>query len=335
MCNSSSTAIVTPVHSAANNLTQRDTAARPFVSVVIPCYNSQITIGECLASLEAQTYPSDRFEVIVADNGSTDHSRMIIETQFPRARLVSASQKGSGFARNAGIAVARGRFILSTDGDCVPDPGWMEALVAAMDEAPSDTAAIGGLIAPHSEQTLVERYRSTWVSQPDVSNPDNKVRYTATPNAIFDAARLRDAGGFDGTLGFDDTDLGLRLQSTGYTVRFSDKAVVRHRNPVTFSELYRHRRKYGQFMFALAQKHPGIFGDPHGAGQRRKLLRETVYRIAKGALKLPLSAMYRPKRNPFGWPAVDAVMAWANYRGYAQASKEAEESAKRNRQANQ
>ncbi len=296
-------------------------APKLFVSVVVPCYNSRMTIGECLAGLESQTFPPDQFEIIVADNGSTDGSSELIQVQFPRVRLLHVTQKGSGYARNAGIAIAKGQFILSTDGDCFAEPDWIAALVEAISVAPSKTAAIGGLILPYSQKTLVERYTPAWVGQPEASSSKNKIRYTATPNAIFDADRIREVGGFDGTLGFDDTDLGLRLQSAGYIVQYSDKAVVHHRNPVTFGELYRHRRKYGQFFFTLAQKHPGILGDPRGDAQRRKVLSETLGRIAKDALKLPLSVVYRPHGHPFGWPAVDAVMAWANYKGYAQASR--------------
>ncbi|MFT4113451.1 glycosyltransferase [Silvibacterium sp.] len=296
----------------------------PFVSVVMPCYNSRRTIGDCLASVEAQSYPRGQFEILVADNGSTDGSQEWISKHFPLVRLVTASAKGSGNARNSGFAAARSRWIISIDSDCVAAPQWIASLVRAMQGAPEKTAAIGGYIRPYRLQTLVERYPPAWVAQPEINNPNIKVRYTATPNAIFDRTAVEEVGGFDASAGHDDTDLGLRLTSAGYSCAYEPDAVVAHRNPVTLLELYEHRYKYGERNFILAQKHRSIFGDPQGAAKRKQLLKETLSRIAKDVVKLPLSVAYRPKGSPIGWPLVDAVMAWGNYQGYAHISLKSE-----------
>lgn len=293
---------------------------KPFVSVVMPCYNSRGTIGDTLESVEAQSYPRERFEVIVADNGSTDGSWEWIAERFPQVKLVRALEKGSGNARNAGFAAAKGQWVLSIDSDCVADPQWMNRLIDAMEEAPENTGALGGYVRPYRLRTLVERHQPAWVAQPDLSDPGNKVRYTATPNAIFNRAAVEEIGGFDASAGHDDTDLGLRLSAAGYRFGFVPEAIVVHRNPVTLAELYEHRLKYGERNFILAQKHGSIFGDPTGDRKRRQLLRVTLLRIAKDAIKLPLSVFYRPKGAPIGWPLVDAVMAWGNYRGFANIS---------------
>lgn len=296
----------------------------PFVSVVLPCYNSRATIGDCLASVEAQSYPRERYEVIVADNGSTDGSPEWIAEHYPQVRVVRTTAKGSANARNAGFAVAQGEWILSIDSDCVADTRWMATLVQAMGKAPEKTAAIGGYIKPYKLQTLVEQYPPAWVAQPDLSDPQAKVRYTATPNTIFDRAAVAAIGGFDASAGHDDTDLGLRLTAAGYRCAYLPEAVVSHRNPVTIGELYEHRFKYGERNFILAQKHLSIFGDPAGAAKRKQLLKGTIARIVKDIIKLPLSLAYRPKGAPVGWPLIDAVMAWGNYKGYVKISHEIE-----------
>ena len=290
------------------------------VSVVVPCYNSMKTLGDCLRSLESQQFPRESYEIIVADNGSRDGSPQFIAKNYPAVIVVEATQKGSGYARNAGIQRARGELILSTDADCVADPLWMATMVAMYDDAPEDTAAIGGAIVPFSEKTRVERHKQAWITQPLEKDPASRIRYTATPNAAFRASALREVGAFDGTLGFDDTDLGIRLEAAGYKILYTEAAIVRHRNPVTLRELYRHRLKYGEFGFTIARKHPALYGDPSGRKKRRVLLRETAWRVIKDAIKLPLSLLPSRRKRPIGWPIIDAAMAWGNYRGFRRAS---------------
>ncbi len=289
----------------------------PFVSVVVPCFNSLVTIGDCLDALQHQTYPPDFYEVIVADNGSGDGSRELIAKDYPTVRAVSASQKGSAYARNAGLHAAKGALILSTDADCVPDREWIAALVTAFEAAGPRIGAIGGSIEPYSVETLTERYRKAWVSQPPA---DTKVLYAATTNAVFSAQALRELGGFDGEAGHDDSDMGIRLTKAGYSILYSETAKVRHRNPDRLSDLFHHRRKYGKANFALAEKHSDLFGSPIGVMQRRRLLKETIRRVASSILKLPISLLSRSPGRPRGWPLVDATMALGNYSGFRQAS---------------
>ena len=294
------------------------------ISIVIPSFNSQSTVQACLASIYEQTYPANLTEVIVADNGSVDGTREFIEARFPQVVVLHVSQKGSGHARNAGFLKAQGELILSTDADCICEPTWAAELVEAFGRAPEGTAAIGGLILPYRVDSLAEKYEKCWVSQPAALTPDAKVRYTATPNAAFSRGPFASVGGFDGALAFDDTDLGLRLQAAGYQISFTDRAVVRHRNPATLRELYLHRRKYGQANFALACKYPEIFGDPHGPQERSRILQETIKRVCSNICKLPFSLVRERNGRPRSWPIVDAVMAVASCAGFFKSSHQAD-----------
>jgi O-antigen biosynthesis protein len=301
--------------------------SKPFVSVVVPCYNGMRTVGDCLSSLANQSYPRDRFEVLVADNGSTDGTCEYIRESFPWVNLVHSTQKGSGYARNAGIEQAHGVLILSTDSDCIVDKDWIVGLVSAFEVASTDVAAIGGPIMPYSLKTSVEYHRPAWPSQPDLDKMPPGVRFAATPNAAFRTSALTHVGAFDGTLGFDDTDLGIRLLQNGYKVEYTMLAVVRHRNPVTLAELYRHRVKYGTFGFTLSRKHPKILGDPMALGAQRKLFFATLRRVVGDLLvKLPVALVAAPPNQSRIWPLIDATMALGNLAGYSRASATAQKS---------
>ncbi len=292
-------------------------------TVALPAYNSLGTIGECLTSLEAQTFPREQMQIVVGDNGSSDGTREMIGAQFPRVQVVPASERGSGYARNAAFAQAQGPYICSIDADCVADAGWIAAMVAAFERSPDTVGCLGGRIEPYQVQSRVERYRHAWVLQ-GLGAPGAPVRYAATLNAAFRRDALDQVGLFDGTQGFDDTDMGLRLSAAGYEIDYVPQAIVRHRHPATLRELYRHRVKYGLFQVRLARKHPAVFSLPETARARRRATYLTARRIAGDLLyKLPRALLLGDGgQGTRLWPLLDAALALGLHVGERQGWKE-------------
>lgn len=99
------------------------------ISVVVPAYNEEKTLGRCLGSL-ARQHPSLPYEVIVVDNNSTDNTERIAQTfqKKMRIRVVHERKKGRGAARHTGFGIAKGDVILSTDADAVVPSNWVEML---------------------------------------------------------------------------------------------------------------------------------------------------------------------------------------------------------------
>lgn len=106
-------------------------ASLPFVSVVVPLYNEERWVDECVPALLAQEYPPDRYEILVVDNNSTDQSLARVG-RYPRVRLLHEPTQGDYAARNRGIEEAKGEIIAFTDADTAPRPGWLRAIVDAM-----------------------------------------------------------------------------------------------------------------------------------------------------------------------------------------------------------
>jgi GT2 family glycosyltransferase len=127
---------------------------RPTVSIVIINWNGKKHLARCLPSLIAQTYRD--FELIIVDNGSDDGSVAFVRQQYPTACLIENSQN-QGFAgpNNQGIALARGRYIVTLNNDTELPPGWLHALVAAADAHP-DMGAFASLIVFDDRPTMID-----------------------------------------------------------------------------------------------------------------------------------------------------------------------------------
>jgi len=103
----------------------------PFVSVVVPTLSSPERTRKCIEALLVQSYPKDRYEVIVIDNGSTDHTPSIIQ-KYPVIFLKEDGFRSPYAARNRGVRHGRGEIIAMTDVNCTPVPTWLEEGVKSM-----------------------------------------------------------------------------------------------------------------------------------------------------------------------------------------------------------
>ncbi len=107
-----------------NNIKEKHKEFEPFVSIIIPAYNSQHTISACLTALKRLQYPQDKFAIIVIDNNSTDKTAEIIK-KFPVTYYKEIQTQSSYAARNIGIKHSKNAIIAFTDSDCLPEPYWL------------------------------------------------------------------------------------------------------------------------------------------------------------------------------------------------------------------
>ena len=142
---------------------QARSADRPFVSILIAARNEQDHIIACLESAVRQSYPKDKFEVIVIDDRSTDGTYQAV-SQFsslhPQIKLLHISSKpkklsGKKNALDAGIKVAEGEILLFTDADCRVKNTWVEGMVSHFN---SDVGAVIGFSAIESNN-IFERWQ--------------------------------------------------------------------------------------------------------------------------------------------------------------------------------
>ena len=193
------------------------------ISVIIPVRNGAGSIPSLLASLDPQTLPRDRFEVIVVDNDSSDDTAKVAAAHG--ATVVREPIANRSRARNKGADAARARLYAFTDADCVADPRWLEALFESRDLAPLVAGEVRTRVSnsPNSIERFEALWRfgqAAWVKQ----------GWAATANLLVRAEAFEVIGGFDETwrhIG-EDADFCVRARDAGFGLAYCPEAIVDH-----------------------------------------------------------------------------------------------------------
>jgi len=204
-------------------------------SVVIATKDRQEYLRRTLESLEVQT-GAPPFEVIVVDNGSADDTRSVVEARAERVvpvRYLAEPQPNRGKARNRGVELAAGRYVLFCDDDVSPPPSWLAAHAAAQS---GDDCVVNGPIIN------VPSYDTT--PKPALANYSRA--FLCTCNASLSKETFFRAGGFDEAFdlyGWEDTELGVRLREAGCRWKFAWDAFLWHVKPPAENTLEIESRK--------------------------------------------------------------------------------------------
>ncbi|HUP28011.1 MAG TPA: glycosyltransferase family 2 protein [Chloroflexia bacterium] len=233
-------------------------APLPSVSIVIPTVNNLELLIKCLRSVKALTYPSDKLEVLVVDNASTDGTPDSLGRAFPSVTCLSM-ETNTGFAPacNAGAARASGDYVAFLNDDAIPDTGWIEALLSGLDAGGEGAVcAASKILSADGEHTEysgassnlfgVGRPRPLW-GWPDDEEPGrgSNVLFASGGAMLVHRRTFLDVGGFDPEYFayFEDVDLGWRLWLLGHRVVYAPDAVVSHVGGATGRRSGMHKRQ--------------------------------------------------------------------------------------------
>lgn len=210
------------------HMRRRTMTAFPFISVIIPHLNQPEELRRCLESLQVQSYPADRFETIVVDNGSSELP-VAVTDGFDRVRLISEGEPGPGPARNCGVAASSGEILAFIDADCIADSRWLEALAKAL-TGPGGARIVGGdvriALAVPGRTTWLEAYESVFAYQQRMYI--EKKGFSGTGNLAVWRSVHDLVGPFAGIEVSEDRDWGRRTRAKGLTIAFVPEMVVFH-----------------------------------------------------------------------------------------------------------
>jgi len=231
-------------------------------SVLIPTHNRCDLLLKTLASLERQTVPPTRYEVVICIDGYGDTAAEAIELLDPSFTLRSIVQKNSGIAaaRNRAARIAEHQILVFLDDDQLACPEFLEAHL--------DVHARGREVLVQGPYPLADGFDRRGASliydesllrvMRSIGSSDTTSWHLWGNNFSVRATTWEKVGGFDETFrayGGEDTDFGLRLTAMGIPFVYEPRAVTRHMHHVTQASFRRQSFSSGRAVVDLARKH--------------------------------------------------------------------------------
>lgn len=226
------------------------------LSIVIACYNAAETISEQLDAISEQQWDHP-WEVIIVDNGSSDETVKIVHgyrNRIDNLQICTATEKqGAGYARNAGVKNAAGKYLAFVDADDVVAEGWLASLGNALLE--------NNFVACRMEWQKLNDFRENVLKyKPQRSelmtfgvsyfSPYAGAGTLGIKKSIHDAV-----GGFDEEFIFgEDIDYCCRVQYGGHTLVFVPEAAIHIRARSTQYQIFKQQMKWAEFDIYLSKK---------------------------------------------------------------------------------
>lgn len=218
------------------------------VSIIIPTYNEESVILDCLDSLSKQSFKD--FEIIVVDDGSTDKTYEVLSklqiTNY-KLQIIQTKHIGAGGARNEGVKHAKGEILVFVDADMTFDKNFLKMLIK-----PIITGQSRGTF---SKDEYVSNWDKVWARCYNLNEgwvakrrhpknyPDHQKVFRAILKKEFDKVGGFTAGGYN-----DDWSLSEKL---GYEADVAEKAIFFHKNPESLKEIYNHAQWVGKRRYKL------------------------------------------------------------------------------------
>ncbi|MCU7548266.1 glycosyltransferase family 2 protein [Chitinophagaceae bacterium LB-8] len=215
-----------------------------YVSIIIPTYREWHLLVKCIHALNAQSYPSESFEVIIVNNDPNDAipKDLVLPQNF---KIIDESKPGSYAARNTALKMAKGEIIGFTDSDCIVDKNWIKNAVDYLQENANCDRVAGSIqiIQKSAKPTVIEKYNQLYAFPQKwlIENGGGSV----TANLFVHKYVFDKIGGFDESLmSMGDKFWGMKAQKAGFNIHFVENVIVHHpaRN---LAELIKKEKRHG------------------------------------------------------------------------------------------
>ncbi|MEX2964188.1 glycosyltransferase family 2 protein [Microbulbifer sp. TYP-18] len=205
-------------------------------SVIVPVYDQWNLVGHLLARLERQTFPRQKFEVILVDNGS-EKPIPTYEANL-NLRLYECCEPGSYSARSLGVMHSQGEWLAFTDADCLPESDWLERINNSISRYNDEKLLVAGDVEVASSRQCLSAYEIYDIVKGICQSKYVERGYAATANLTISKNFFLDVGGFNTSLfSGGDVDLCGRAAAGGASLIFLEEARVYHPARSTWQEV--------------------------------------------------------------------------------------------------
>ena len=242
------------------------------ISIIVPCYNSEPTIKECVASILNSINNADipeKFEIIIINDGSNDCTSNIVK-EIAEVKIINHNKNlGLSAARNSGIKKSTSDYIIFIDSDIILSDNWIKKMLFNINKN-KDVVGITGNLEPEPhkrisplDKYLFGPYRGT--KNIDINMPLNYKSFVFS-NTIIKRSVLDDVGYFDESLsnyGGEDTELSIRIaKKHSKGMRKLTSVSAYHITHKTINQHLDNMFEYGKYNFyKIIEKHPAYKND--------------------------------------------------------------------------
>jgi glycosyltransferase involved in cell wall biosynthesis len=226
------------------------------VAVTVGVYNEERRVGGLLDALLHQTRPPD--EVVIVDDGSTDRTRALAEEgarKDARFRILGQENRGPAAARNRAWRSASADVCVFTDGDCVPEPNWIEELLKPLLDP--TVGAAGGTYKTINTGSLLARFIG-WEIAWRYRNVTGQIQVHGTYNLAVRRSVLEQVGGLDESYpkaSGEDWDMTYKI-SKAHRIIYVPTAIAGHYHPERFWWYMRNQARRAYDRIKVYRNHP-------------------------------------------------------------------------------
>ena len=232
-------------------------------SVIVPVFNGEDIIRECLDALSNQSVNRSDYEIIVVDDGSTDNTAKIAAEVCDR--VIAIKNGGPANARNIGVNEAAGEVILFTDADCVPVHDWVEKMTAPFAEA--GIVGTKGAYYTRQDELVAQFVQAEYESKYNYMAQYKYIDFIDTYSAGFLRKVFLELKGFDTRFpgaSVEDQEFSFRVSAAGYKMVFVPEARVFHRHAASLGHYFRKKFNIGYWKTLVLKLHPDkVVKDSH------------------------------------------------------------------------
>lgn len=237
----------------------------PFISIIVPLLNEEDTIERLARSLLEQDYPRERYEILMADGGSTDRTLERLARADPdrRIRLLHNPGRTAPAALNVALATSRGDIVTRVDGHSFVAPDYLTRIVAVMEE--TGEKVVGGPVRMEPDTpfraALAEALTSPFgVGSVPYRTLRRRSHVASLQTGSFRREVLEQVGPFDESLAVvEDLDMNTRIRKAGYLLLLDPSIRFWYVPRPNLRALWRQIFVVGRVKARILRKHPDIF----------------------------------------------------------------------------
>ena len=255
------------LHSRYKHRAERLHHYAPHVSVLVPAYNEEQVLANCIEGLLNQTYQN--YDIVIINDGSKDRTALIgerlAEIYKERIILINKDNGGKASALNYGLARASGEIVITVDADSILTPEAITYAVRAMRD-PSIVAVCGNIKVANQDTLFGKHQAIEYFTGLNLQRRTfallSCVQVISGALGAFRKDALISIGGYSSDTLVEDMDLTIALAKSGQTVGYADRAIAYTEAPERLSDFMKQRHRWMLGTFQILGKYKGMIFNP-------------------------------------------------------------------------